>query len=201
MPSAIWADKHIASNTPFDMAFFRRHQPTTWSVQQLEDRGLLGVRNVTEPAYPRIVRVFYQNMYISDEAPGALLSNVDGVELAVTPASIVEVLNCSMDTINAEQFLVFTRELTVPTLVTEFYEGRQDDDNCTSIRRANLPRRFFFLDVVLKKNVIPLGHKENWRGQFLHASHRFDFWFWIDIPLLILNQMARILNEVKLCNT
>lgn len=148
-----------------------------WSVQQLKDRGLLSVCNVIEPAYPRIVRVFYQNMYTSDEASGALLSIVDGVELAVTPASVAEILNCSVDTINAEQFSVFTRELTIPALVIEFYEGRQDDDNRTSIRRANLPRRLLFIDVVLKKNVIPLGHKEERRGDFLRALHRFDFGF------------------------
>ena len=80
-------------------------------------------------------------MYTSDEASEALLSLVDGVELDVTPASIAEVLHCSMDTINVEQFSIFTRELTIPALVTKFYEGRQDDDNRTSIRWANLPRR------------------------------------------------------------
>ncbi|GMP36735.1 hypothetical protein CsSME_00008758 [Camellia sinensis var. sinensis] len=122
-------------------------------------------------------------MYISDEVLGALLSVVDGVELVVTLASIAEVLHCSMDTTNVEQFPVFTRELTVPTLVTEFYEGRQDDDNCTSICRSNLPRCLLFVDVVLKKNVIPLGYKEEQRGDFLRVLHRFDFGFWIDIPL------------------
>ncbi|THF99179.1 hypothetical protein TEA_010630 [Camellia sinensis var. sinensis] len=55
VPTDTWANKQIASDTPFDVTFFRHHQPTTWSVQQLEDRGLLGVCNVTEPAYPRIV--------------------------------------------------------------------------------------------------------------------------------------------------
>lgn len=79
---------------------------------------------VTEPAYPRIMRLFYQHMYISDEAPGVLCSLVDRVELVVTLALIAEVLYCSMDPINAEQFPVFTRELTIPALVTEFYEGR-----------------------------------------------------------------------------
>ena len=110
-------------------------------------------------------------MYISDEAPGALLSIVDGVALVVIPTSIAEVLNCSMDTINAEQFSVFTWELIVSALVTEFYEGWQDDNNRTSIHRANLPHCLIFLDVVLKKNVIPLGHKEEWQGDFLHALH------------------------------
>ena len=74
-----------------------------------------------------------------------------------------------MDPINAEQFPVFTRELTIPELVTEFYEGRQEDDNRTSIRQANLPHRLLFLDVVLKKNVIPIGHKEERREDFLRA--------------------------------
>lgn len=168
-----------------DTAFFRRHQPTSWSVQQLEDQGLLGVCNVTEPAYLRIVWVFYQNMYISDEAPGAFLSIIDWVELVVTPAFIAKVRNCSMDTVNAEQFPVFTRELTVPALVTEFYKGRQDDDNRTSIRRANLLCCLLFLDVVLKKDVIPLGHKKDRRGNFLRALHLFDFRFWVDIPSLV----------------
>lgn len=70
-------------------------------------------------------------MYTSDEASGALLSIVDGVELAVTPASIAEIFNYSVDTINAEQFLVFTWEFIISALVIEFYEGRQDDDNRT----------------------------------------------------------------------
>ncbi|XP_028111790.1 uncharacterized protein LOC114310080 [Camellia sinensis] len=129
VPTAIWVDKQIARDTPFDVDFFHRHQPTTWSVQQLEDRGFLGIYTVTESAYLCIVQVFYQNMYISDEAPGALLSVVNGVELVVTPASIADVFHCSMDTINEEQFLVFTRELTVPTLVIEFYERQQDNNN------------------------------------------------------------------------
>ncbi|GMP80879.1 hypothetical protein CsSME_00035814 [Camellia sinensis var. sinensis] len=140
-------------------------------------------------------------MYVSDETPGALCSIVDGVELVVTPTSIAEVLHYSMDPINAEQFPVFTRELTIPELVTEFYEGRQEDDNHTSIRRANLPRRLLFLNVVLKKNVIPISHKKELRGEFLCALHRFDLGFWIDIPTLIYNQMYRILNEVKIRNT
>ncbi|GMP42918.1 hypothetical protein CsSME_00012494 [Camellia sinensis var. sinensis] len=140
-------------------------------------------------------------MYVSNETPGALCSIVDGVELVVTPTLIAEVLHCSMDPINAEQFPVFTRELTISKLVTEFYEGHQEDDNRTSIRRANLPHRLLFLDVVLKKNVIPIGHKEERRGDFLRALHRFDLGFWIDIPTLIYNQMYRILNEVKICNT
>lgn len=106
-----------------------------------------------------------------------------------------------MDPINAEQFSVFTRELTIPALVTEFYERRQEDNNRTSIRWANLPRPFLFLDVVLKKNVISIGHKEERRGDFLRALHRFDFGFWIDIPTLIYNQMHRILDEVKIRNT
>ncbi|GMP29285.1 hypothetical protein CsSME_00004459 [Camellia sinensis var. sinensis] len=140
-------------------------------------------------------------MYVSDEAPGALCSIVDGVELVVTPTSIAKVLHCSMDPINAEQFPVFTRELTIPELVTVFYEGHQEDDNRTSIRRTNLPRHLLFLDVVLKKNVIPIGHKEERRGEFLRALHRFDLGFWIGIPTLIYNQMYRILNEVKIRNT
>ncbi|GMP40599.1 hypothetical protein CsSME_00010977 [Camellia sinensis var. sinensis] len=86
-------------------------------------------------------------------------------------------------------------------VVTEFYEGRQDDDNHTSIRWANLPRRLLFFDVVLKKNAIPLSHKEEWRWDFLRTFYRFDFEFWVDIPSLIFNHMAHILNEVKLRNT
>ncbi|CAL5402077.1 unnamed protein product [Camellia sinensis] len=140
-------------------------------------------------------------MYISDEVLGALLSIVDWVELAVTPAFIAKVRNCSMDTINAEHFLVFTQELTIPALVTEFYKRQWDDDNCTSIHWANLLCCLLFLDVVLKKNVIPLSHKEERRGDFLRALHRFDFGFWVDIPSLVFNQMACILNEVKLCTT
>ncbi|CAL5431950.1 unnamed protein product [Camellia sinensis] len=140
-------------------------------------------------------------MYINDEASGALMFIVDGVELVITPAFIAEVLHCSMDTTNAEQFPVFTQELTVLALVIEFYEGRQDDDNRTSICRANLPRCLIFLDVVLKKNVIPLGYKEKRRGDFLRALHQFDFGFLVDISILIFNQMTRILNEVKLRNT
>lgn len=172
-----WATKLVACDTSFDVDFFRRHQTTAWSIQQLEDRGLMGICTVTELAYPRIVQLFYQHMYISDEALGVLCSLVDGVELVITLASIAEVLYCSMDPINVEQFPVFTRELTILAPVTEFYEGRQEDDNRTSIRRANLPRRLLFLDVVLKKNVIPTGHKEERRGDFLRALHRFDLGF------------------------
>ncbi|GMQ03515.1 hypothetical protein CsSME_00049288 [Camellia sinensis var. sinensis] len=140
-------------------------------------------------------------MYTSDEAPEALLFLVDGLELAVTRASIADVLHCSMDAINVEQFPVFTRELTIPAQVTEFYEGRQNDDNRTSSRLANLSRCLLFLDVVLKKNIIPLGHKEEWRGDLLRALHRFDFRFWVDIPTLIYSQMNRIFNKVKVHNT
>ncbi|GMP44541.1 hypothetical protein CsSME_00013434 [Camellia sinensis var. sinensis] len=92
MPTDAWATKPVACDTSFDVDFFRHHQTTAWSIQQLEDRGLLGIYTVTEPAYSRIVRLFYQHMYVNDEAPGALCSLVDGVELVVTPISIVEVL-------------------------------------------------------------------------------------------------------------
>ncbi|XP_028122957.1 uncharacterized protein LOC114320056 [Camellia sinensis] len=91
LPRPEWASRPLHKLTQFNLPFFQHDEDTTWAVEQLRLRQQLGICAVTAPTYPRLVRLFYQNLHETPTTVG-LLSNIDGQVVHITSAMIATVL-------------------------------------------------------------------------------------------------------------
>ncbi|GMP62297.1 hypothetical protein CsSME_00024452 [Camellia sinensis var. sinensis] len=87
LPRPEWASRPLHKLTQFNIPYFQRDMDTTWAVEQLQLRHQLGVCTVAAPTYPRLVRLFYQNLYESLTEDG-LLSTIDGHIVRITSSMI-----------------------------------------------------------------------------------------------------------------
>ena len=59
--------------------------------------------------------------------------------------------------------------LTTEDIVSDMYEGQFADSHRNAASKAKIPLKFWFVDVVLYRNMCPLGHKTQRRDMFLSA--------------------------------
>jgi hypothetical protein len=153
--------KLILENTFAIKEEFSNNEATSWAVQELKNRGLKRLfKPVASTAYKRLVRVFYEHLSYDCSQPDVLVSSIDEREVEVTTADVAAVLKCSHEPPKSDvPWLECPTMLTLEDIVSDMCEGQYADRHRNATSKAKIPRNRLFIDMVLYRNVCPLGHK------------------------------------------
>jgi hypothetical protein len=195
-----WRHRSLIPETRFDIVGkFREDAAAKSAYKQIKRRRLAPLLSPAHDVYyPRYVKLFYKNLAFDEDKPGVLASVIDGVEFEVSIEDIAEAMGlpheCPPDLVDragAVRYGVFPENIGFTEIIDDMCEGRytNDDRNCTS--KSLLPASLWLIDTVLQRNVCPLGHKSQRRGDFLNALYAFHGRYWVSIPHLIWLQMHK----------
>ncbi|XP_028119335.1 DEAD-box ATP-dependent RNA helicase 38-like isoform X2 [Camellia sinensis] len=193
LPRPEWASRPLHKLTQFNMPFFQRDEDTTWAVEQLRLRQQLGICAVTAPTYPRLVRLFYQNLYETTTDDG-LLSNIDGQAVHITSSMIATVLGFLAKP-KYQLFPAVEDRQPIYSLIQQYFSGGQGDLSFTCLRRSKLPSRLLFLDSVVRKNVLPLGPRAELRLEFVRLLHGYQYGYQVPLAHAIWMHLRKFLRE------
>jgi hypothetical protein len=130
-----------------------------WSYRQFKKHNLLPLlKPATDFFYLLFVRVFYQNLHFDTDNPVYLSSTVLGQQVYVSIEDIARALNCPIDD-SRGRFGEYPPHCNLHFIIHDMFGGAYGDDRHMCAKRAQLPRYLLLVDLVLKKNVCPLGHK------------------------------------------
>lgn len=165
-PRDEWVHQLLHKLTQFNIRYFRDDPSTSYAVQQLQDRQHLSLYTIIAPAYPRFVRIFYQNMYEEPMVSSPnLCSTIDDHEITITPSMIARALNFHEGYPTDYPFPDIKDNTPIPRLIQEFFLGAHGDNSFTYLHCSNLPTHLLFIDSMLHKNALPLGHKVKHRKE------------------------------------
>jgi hypothetical protein len=141
---------------------------------------------VASTAYERLVWTFYEHMRYECSRPDALFSSIDGIEVEVTIADVAAVLKCSHEPPELDvPWLECPSMLTLEDIIFDMCEGQYADKHRNAASKMKILQNLLFIDMVLYRNVCPLGHKTQRRDLFLSALYSFHRGFWCSIPEII----------------
>jgi hypothetical protein len=86
--------------------------------------------------------------------------------------------------------------LTLEDIVFDMCEGQYADECRNAASKTKIPRNLLFIDMVLYRNVCPLGHKTQRRDLFLSALYSFHRGFWCSIREIIWRQIQKFCEGV-----
>jgi hypothetical protein len=110
----------------------------------------------------------------------------------VTIRDIATVLKCSHEPPESDiPWLECPSMLTLEDVVSDMCEGQYADDCRNVASKTKIPRNLLFIDMVLYRNMCPLGHKTQRRDLFLSALYLFHRGFWCSIPEIIWHQIQK----------
>jgi hypothetical protein len=177
---------------------FSNNEATSWAIEELKRRGLKRLfKPVTPTAYERLVREFYTHLRIDGDQPDKLFSSIDGREVEVTIGDVAAVLKCSHEPPESDTpWLECPSMLTLEDIVSDMCEGKYADDRRNATSKTKIPHNLLFIDMVLYRNVCPLGHKTQRRDLFLSALYSFHRGFWCSIPEIIWRQIQKFCEGV-----
>jgi hypothetical protein len=148
-------------------------------------------------AYECLVRPFYENLKYDCNWLDILVSSIDDRDVEVTIANIAAALKCHDEPPEADEpWIVCPSLLNIEDIVSDMCEGQYADSHQNAARKAKIPPKLWFVDVVLQKNVCPLGHKTQRRDLFLSALYSFYKGFWCSIPEIIWRQIYKFWEGV-----
>jgi hypothetical protein len=177
---------------------FSNNEATSWAVEELKRRGLKRLfKPVASTAYERLVREFYTHLRIDGDQPDKLFSSIDGREVEVTIADVAAMLKCSHEPPESDiPWLECPSMLTLEDIVSDMCEGQYADDRRNAASKTKIPQNLLFIDMVLYRNVCPLGHKTQRQDLFLSALYSFHRGFWCSIPEIIWRQIQKFCEGV-----
>jgi hypothetical protein len=148
-------------------------------------------------AYECLVWSFYKNLKYDCSQPNVLVSFIDDKDVEVTKADITAVLKCphKPPEVN-EPWIDCPSILTLEDIVSDMCEGQYADRHKNAASKAKIPPQLWFVDVVLQKNVCPLGHKTQRWDMFLSTLYLFHRGFWCSIPEIIWRQLYKFWEGV-----
>ena len=115
---------------------------------------------VTSTAYECLVWTFYELLRYDCSRLDVLVSSIDDRDIEVTIADIATALKCSHEPPDSDiPWIDCPSMLTIKDIVSDMCEGQYADSHCNATSKANIPPKLWFVDVVLYRNVCPLGHK------------------------------------------
>jgi hypothetical protein len=115
--------------------------------------------------------------------PGVLFSSIDDKNVEVTT---VEILKCHDEPLEANKpWIVCLSMLTTEDIVLDMCEGQFADRHKNATSKAKMPPKLWFVDVMLQRNVCPLGHKMQRQDMFLTTLYSFHKGYWWSIPEII----------------
>jgi hypothetical protein len=92
--------------------------------------------------------------------PDVLVSSIDDRDIEVTIADIATILKCHHEPPEAnEPWIDCLSMLTIEDIVSNMCGGQYVDRHKNAANKVKIPPRLWFVDVMLQKNVCPLGHK------------------------------------------
>jgi hypothetical protein len=188
----------ILENTFAIKEEFSNNEATSWAVRELKRRGLKRLfKPVASTAYERLVREFYENLRCECDQQDVLFSSIDGEEVQVTIADIAAALKCNHEPPESDiPWLECPPMLTVEDIVADMCDGHFADGHRNAASKTKIPRELLFIDMVLYRNVCPLGHKTQRRDLFLSALYAFHRSFWCSIPEIIWRQIQKFWDGV-----
>jgi hypothetical protein len=86
--------------------------------------------------------------------------------------------------------------LTVEDIVGDMCEGQFADSHRNAANKTKILWNLLFIDMVLYRNMCPLGHKTQRRDLFLSALYSFHRGFWCSIPEIIWWQIQKFWDGV-----
>jgi hypothetical protein len=140
---------------------FSNNEATSWAVQELKNRGLKRLfKPIASTAFRHLVREFYEHLSVDWDQLDVLFSSIDGREVEVTIADIATVLKCSHEHPESDvPWLECPSMLTLVDIVSDMCEGQYADNHRNTTSKTKIPWNLLFIDMVLYRNVCPLGHK------------------------------------------
>jgi hypothetical protein len=192
------SQKLLLENTFAIKEVFSNNEATSWAVEELKRRGLKRLfKPVASTAYERLVREFYTHLRIDGDQPDKLFSSIDGREVEVTIGDVAAVLKCSHEPPESDiPWIECPSMLTLEDIVSDMCEGQYADDRRNAASKTKIPQNLLFIDMVLYRNVCPLGHKTQRRDLFLSALYSFHKGFWCSIPEIIWRQIQKFCEGV-----
>jgi hypothetical protein len=177
---------------------FSNNEATSWAVEELKRQGLKRLfKPVSSTAYERLVREFYKHLKIDCDQPDIVFSSIDGREVEVTIADVAAILKCSHEPPESDvPWLECPSMLTLEDIVSDMCEGQYADSRQNAASKMKIPRNLLFIDMVLYRNVCPLGHETQRRDLFLSALYSFYRDFWCSILEIIWRQIQKFCEGV-----
>jgi hypothetical protein len=115
---------------------------------------------VTSTAYEHLVRELFEHLSYDCNQPDILVSSINGREMEVTIADVAAVLKCNHEPPESDvPWLECPSMLTLEDIVFDMCEGQYADSHWNAASKTKIPRNLLFIDMVLYRNVCPLGHK------------------------------------------
>jgi hypothetical protein len=140
---------------------FSKDDATKWAVQKPKCQGLKRLfKPITSTAYERLVQSFYENLKYNYNRPDVLVFSIDDRDVEVTIADIAAVLKCHHESHEVDEpWIDCPSMLTIEDIVSDMCEGQYANWHQNVANKAKIPPKLWFMDVVLHRNVCPLGHK------------------------------------------
>jgi hypothetical protein len=158
---------------------FSKNEATKSAVQELKRL----FKPVASTAYEHLVWSFYKNLKYDCNRLDILVSSIDDRDVNVTIADIAATLKCHDEPPEANKpWIVCPSLLTIEDIVSDMCGGQYAERHQNAARKAKIPPKLWFMDVVLQKNVCPLGHKTQRRYLFLSTLYSFHKGYWCSIP-------------------
>jgi hypothetical protein len=167
--------KLILENTFAIKEEFSNNEVASWAIQELKRRSLKRLfKPVASTAYECLVQIFYEHLRYECSRPDILFSSIDGFDVEVTIANITAALKCSHEPPELDiPWIDFSSMLTIEDIVSDMCEGQYADKHQNATSKAKIPPNLWFIDMVLYRNVCPLGHKTQRRDMFFNALYSF----------------------------
>jgi hypothetical protein len=190
--------KLILENTFAIKEEFSNYDATSWAVQELKRWGLKRLfKPVISTAYECLVRAFYEHLSYDCSRSDVLVSSIDGRDVEVTIVDVAAVLKCSHEPPESDVPWIDCPSLfTLEDIIFDKCEGQYTDKHRNAASKAKIPRNIWFIDMVLYRNVCPLGHKTQRWDMFLSALYVFHRGFWCSIPKIIWRQIYKFWKGV-----
>jgi hypothetical protein len=190
--------KLILENTFAIKEEFSNNEATSWVVQELKNRGLKRLfKPIASIGYECLVKEFYKHLNVVCDQSDVLFSSIDRRDVEVTIADVATVLKCSHEPPESDiPWLECPSMLTLEDIVFDMCEGQYADSCRNAAIKTKIPWNLLFIDMVLYRNVCPLGHKTQRRDLFLSALYAFHRGFWCSIPEIIWRQIQKFWEGV-----
>jgi hypothetical protein len=115
----------------------------------------------------------------------------------VTIADVAAVLKCNHEPPESDvPWLECPSMLTLEDIISDMCEGQYADSCCNAASKMKIPQNLLFINMVLYRNVCPLGHKTQRWDIFLNALYSFYRGFWCSIPEIIWRQIQKFCEGV-----
>jgi hypothetical protein len=177
---------------------FSKNDGTSWAVQELKRWGLKRLfKPIAFTAYKCLVQTFYEHLRYECSRPDILFSSIDDIDVEVTIADVAAILKYSHEPPELDvPWINCPSMLTIEDIVSDMCEGQYADKHRNATSKAKIPPNLWFINVVLYRNMCPLGHKTQREDMFLSALYSFHRGFWCSIPEIIWRQIHKFWEGV-----